>query len=111
MKYWIVSSNWRTAPLIVGFPFRVTDLAFLCVCVCATCKPQAVLLDEDLFQVDSWSIPELLHLISPETAIVLTVEKNRKLAAPAAFRERGSNTVECGGGHVRELLPMSQSWT
>ena len=68
-----------------GFSVRVTDLAFLCVYVCATCKPQAVLLDEDLFQVDSWSVPEVLHLISPETAIVLTVEKPESWQPPPPF--------------------------
>ncbi len=33
-----------------------------------------VLLSEDLMEVDQWSIPELLHLVSPTTTLILTVE-------------------------------------
>ncbi|HZR33514.1 MAG TPA: hypothetical protein VFA76_16845 [Terriglobales bacterium] len=57
-----------------GFSILLADSAAHCISLCGSYQPDMVLLSEGLMEVDQWSIPELLHLVSPKTTLMLTVE-------------------------------------
>src|SRR5256885_11130935 len=57
-----------------GFSVLLADSAAHCISLCGSYQPDIVLLSQGLMEVDQWSIPELLNLVSPKTTLILTVE-------------------------------------
>src|SRR5437762_8503688 len=61
-----------------GFSVLLADSAASCISLGSQHKPDAVLLDEALLEVDQWSVPEMLNLVSPKSVIVLAAEELTK---------------------------------
>jgi len=57
-----------------GFSVLLADSSAHCISLCAAYEPDVVLIDQDFLAVDEWSVPEQLRLVSPGTAIVMSVE-------------------------------------
>jgi len=52
----------------------LADSSAHCISLCAAYEPDVVMNDQDFLAVDEWSVPEQLRLVSPGTAIVMSVE-------------------------------------
>ena|SRR5438270_6790650 len=61
-----------------GFSVLLADSAASCISLGSQHKPDAVLLDEALLEVDQWSVPEMLNLVSPKSVIVLSTDEPTK---------------------------------